>query len=250
MSDIVIECIDNEEITSDNISFNFLREIAGTQNCSETWRSLGYGRNILESTRQLDQYLYTYGPMIQSQWYQICTNLEIDIGPITILDYGCGQGLASLLFLDHCPNDFREDVEEVILIEPSRVALDRAERVVECCYPNAEIRSVCCTFDEVEAEDLETNDEHIKIHLMSNVLDIEGYDHFELISKLGGSRGTHYFIAIGHDRNFEGGADRLTDLYEAMINSDGIRNFITDHRLNRYNCNDKPAIGFLIKLEL
>ncbi len=250
MPDIIIDSINNDEITSDNISFNLIRNIAGSENCPTTWQSLGYGRNILNSTKQLDQYLYTYGPMIESQWRQICNNLNIDQGNITILDYGCGQGLASLLFLDYCQGNFRENVEQVILIEPSEVALNRAKRIVQCCYPNAQIRSVCHFFNDVSPAHLETNDQHIKIHLMSNVLDIPGYDHFELIRKLGESKGTHYFIAIGHDRDFAGGSSRLEELFNAIIESDGLKELVSESRLEKYTCNHKPAIGFVLKLEL
>ena len=164
MPDKVITAIANDQITEDNISFNLIRQIAGNENDSAVWRSLGYGRNILTSSEQLNQYLYSYGPMIQSQWVQICEGLNVDEGNITLLDYGCGQGLASLLLLDCIQEEFRYDVSQVILIEPSEVALNRAEQVVQICYPNAEIRRVCRNFDSVSNGDLQTNDDDIKIH--------------------------------------------------------------------------------------
>ncbi len=248
MPDKVITAIANDEITEDNISFNLIRQIAGNENDSAVWRSLGYGRNILTSSEQLNQYLYSYGPMIQSQWVQICEGLNVDEGNITLLDYGCGQGLASLLLLDCIQEEFRYDVSQVILIEPSEVALNRAEQVVQICYPNAEIRRVCRNFDSVSNGDLQTNDDDIKIHLMSNVLDIDGFDHFELVRKLGETRGIHYFIAVSHDRDFEGGANRLEELYNAI--REHCSAFLRESRLERYTCSNKPAVGFVLKLEL
>ena len=56
MPDKVITAIANDEITEDNISFNLIRQIAGNENDSAVWRSLGYGRNILTSSEQLNQY--------------------------------------------------------------------------------------------------------------------------------------------------------------------------------------------------
>jgi len=163
-------------------------------------------------------------------------------------DYGCGQGLASLLLLDCIQEEFRYDVSQVILIEPSEVALNRAEQVVQICYPNAEIRRVCRNFDSVSNGDLQTNDDDIKIHLMSNVLDIDGFDHFELVRKLGETRGIHYFIAVSHDRDFEGGANRLEELYNAI--REHCSAFLRESRLERYTCSNKPAVGFVLKLEL
>lgn len=248
MPDKVITAIRNDQITEENISFNLVRQIAGNENDSQVWRSLGYGRNILVSCEQLDQYLYSYGPMIQSQWTQICEGLNIDGENITLLDYGCGQGLASLLLLDCVQEEFRYDVSQVILIEPSDIALTRAEHIVQICYPNARIRRVHCNFDSVTNRDLQTNNDDIKIHLMSNILDIEGFDHFELIRKLGETGGVHYFIAVSHDRDFEGGATRLEELFKAIC--EHCSNSLLEARLERYTCSGKPAIGFLLKLEL
>lgn len=245
--DKVIDAIKNNELTEDNVSFQTLRNITGYENNESIWRSLGYGRNILETPEQLDQYVYSYGLMIQSQWNQICKGLSIDEGKITLLDYGCGQGLASLLLLESIEEEFKEDVGEIILMEPSEVALDRAEFLVKICYPQAEIRSVYGDFDSISSEDLITNDEYIKIHLFSNVLDIDGFDHFELIRKLGESKGIHYFIAVSHDRDFEGGATRLEELFNAFV--EHCPNELLESRLERYTCSGKPAIGFVLKLE-
>ena len=249
MVDTVIKAIDDNVITTKNISFDLLRNIAGTTNNSDIHSSLGYGRNVLETLVQLDQYLYSYGPMIQSQWIKICEDLGINEGNITLLDYGCGQGLASLLLLDHLEQEFRENVTDVILIEPSPIALERAENIVGCCYPNAEIRSVCCKFDSIEEADLVTNDQDIKIHLMSNILDIDSFDHFELVQKLGDTKGTHYFIAVSHDRDFQGGSARLRGLYEAF--NEQLKDNVLESRIKNFTCsNGQPAIGFIVKLEL
>lgn len=246
MVDKIIDAINDNVITTENINFNLLRSIAGTENDLDIHNSLGYGRNVLNSLAQLDQYLYSYGLMIQSQWSQICENLHLDEGNITLLDYGCGQGLASLLLFDNF--EISDDVREVILIEPSDIALNRAEGIIRCCYPGAEIRTICSDFDSVEADDLVTNDDNIRIHLMSNVLDISGFDHFGLIEKLGETRGIHYFIAVSHDRNFEGGASRLEELFNAI--NECCSSELLESRLERYTCNGKPAIGFVLKLEL
>ncbi|MCU4564479.1 hypothetical protein [Acinetobacter sp. WU_MDCI_Abxc222] len=249
MPDKVITAIRNDQITEENISFNLVRQIAGNENDSQVWCSLGYGRNILVSCEQLDQYLYSYGPMIQSQWTQICEGLTIDEGNITLLDYGCGQGLASLLLLDCVQEEFRYNVSQLILIEPSDIALTRAEHIVQICYPNARIRRVHCNFDSVTNGDLQTNNDDIKIHLMSNVLDIDGFDHFELVSKLGEAKGVHYFIAVSHDRDFLGGTARLKGLYEAF--NEQLADNVLESEIKNFSCsNGQPAISFMVKLEM
>lgn len=227
-----------------------LRNIAGTENCTDLWRSLGYGRNVLDSSQQLDQYLYSYGLMIQSQWNQICCDLILEGEDFTLIDYGCGQGLASLLLLDNFGSTFAQNVKQVILVEPSSSAIVRAQGIVEVCYPNAEFVVINSDFDSLSVQNLVSNDTNVKIHLMSNILDIEGFDHFNLIKKARSSnKGTHYFIAVSHDRGHNGGSYRLEELYSAIneLPSD----IVLNSDLKRFTCDSgQSAIGFTLKLEL
>jgi ATP-binding cassette subfamily F protein 3 len=55
-------------------------------------------------------------------------------------------------------------------------------------------------------------------------------------------------IIVSHDRDFEGGANRLEELYNAIREHCSI--FLRESRLERYTCSNKPAVGFVLKLEL
>ncbi|MGE3297799.1 MAG: hypothetical protein AB7I68_10670 [Porticoccaceae bacterium] len=65
MTDLIIDAITNGSINAGNISFDTLRNVAGRD--AGRWSELGRGREILGSHDQLDQYLYSYGPMTKSQ---------------------------------------------------------------------------------------------------------------------------------------------------------------------------------------
>ena len=198
MVDAIVDAIRMGEINAGNISFTLLRNVAG-RDCG-CWDELGRGRAILRSTEQLDQYLYSYGPMTESQWDQFLSDLTMPAERIRIVDYGCGQGLASALLFDNFGPELVERVGTVVLIEPSSVALTRAKAVLECYCENCRILDVNKDLDGLTPEELSSNGEPISLHLFSNVLDIEGFHHFQLFTKMFQTKGRHSVLAVSHDR--------------------------------------------------
>lgn len=214
MNDPVVTGIRNGILTSESISFECLRRFAGRD--AGKWSELGRGREILSSTEQLDQYLYSYGPMIYDQWQHLLCKVRIPDGGITLVDYGCGQGLATILLMDRFRETLSCKVDSVILIEPSSVALTRAEHILGCYLPRAEIRTVNKLLDNLDHDDLVSPAHNITIHLFSNILDVEGFDQYTLFSDMFQHAGLHLVIAVGNDRSQQGGSQRLTTLFELM----------------------------------
>ena len=63
----------------------------------------------------------------------------------TIVDYGCGQGIATLAFLDHLIESEHHIKElNVILIEPSTMALERAIYWINSKAQKNKIKINCC----------------------------------------------------------------------------------------------------------
>lgn len=136
MTDKVIEAIENGDLTQENLTSSFLRKHYSQDFGSEFWSQLGRGRNILENADELDQYLYSYGKMIIEQWNNYSSDYHyMKDGTTTVIDYGCGQGLASLTFIENW-DALHKYVENIILIEPSEIALNRAKALLKCKYPN------------------------------------------------------------------------------------------------------------------
>ena len=74
---------------------------------------------------------------------------------VEIVDYGCGQGLATLCYHDYLQEHNKEQkVKRIILIEPSSMALSRAELLCSRFYPDVEIIAINKQFDELTKEDL------------------------------------------------------------------------------------------------
>lgn len=250
MADLVEEAIRTGEIDADNISFDKLRSVAG-RDCG-CWDQLGRGRRILSTHDQLDQYLYSYGPMTRSQWQEFLQNVTIPKGPVRILDYGCGQGLAGALLLDNLGREFTKRVESVVLIEPSAVALGRARTVLGCYCGKRTIVALQKTLDDLSPKELGSVEGINNIHLLSNVLDIEGFQHFNLFTKMFQAKGQHSVLAVSHNRDFHGGAGRFRELEKAVSDKKHRAWFsVKGSRIEEFICgNNQPAISWELHVEV
>lgn len=100
---------------------------------------------------------------------------------INIIDWACGQGMATLFILDYIRQNILPcSIKEVILIEPSKVALERAVYLIAKAAPNVVIRVVNKRINEVTADDLGFSYQAPIYQMFSNILDIGGIDHKHL----------------------------------------------------------------------
>lgn len=99
-------------------------------------------------------------------------------GRINIVDWGCGQGLGSVKFLDYMEQSgIKVEVDNVILIEPSPISLEYAGIILEQRTRNmsgSQVRCVCKLFGDLQESDLLFESEAPVIHIFSNVLDVYG----------------------------------------------------------------------------
>lgn len=192
----------------ENPSFQGIRRIAwnAISSLSEEERnslfdSLGRGVNLLDTHEQMCQYLYSYGNMHEAKIQGALNHLEINAYQnknIQIIDWGCGQGLATICFIDFLKtNNVSTEISRAVLIEPSKSALERANLHVGA-YINEEKIAVLNKFaNEITAEDI-VSDVDVTIHFFSNVLDIESVDVQKLAQTVADAIcGEHYFICVG-----------------------------------------------------
>lgn len=191
--------------------------------------------------------------MTRDQWSHILSGLEFISEPIEIFDYGCGQGLATALLLDAFGSDFIKSVRRFVLIEPSEPALKRA-KIITDCYLAERIESVAINkkLEELTTQDLSGTSDILCIHIFSNVLDIEGYDHFELLEKIFTRVGRHCILAVSHDRDFIGGSARFTEL-ESEILKPEYQNWFTvqQSEIWTFDCRrGKRALAWIMDAEV
>jgi hypothetical protein len=182
------------------ISFDTVREIA-VRKCSSIETHLP-GRGVTPLTRENDLYiyLYRYGKMhkakLECGLKQLPYN-EID-KPIEVIDWGCGQGLASIVFNDFIKsNNIKLSLLQLILIEPSPLSLKRAALHINSYEGISVLRTICKPFDSLSLLDVSTNYDSVKIHLFSNVLDLDDalYSQRNLVELIMSTqKGINYFI--------------------------------------------------------
>ena len=167
-----------------DIAYDFVHKLP-SELCDELHESLNRGVDVLDSEPLLQMYIYSFGKMHKAKLMHAFNHIQdraIKKDKIEIIDYGCGQGLASLCYHDFIKeHNSLQKVTRITLIEPSPLALSRAELLCSCFYPEAEIVAVNKRFDDLIAEDIKVSPETLTLHLFSNILDVESYNLQHLI---------------------------------------------------------------------
>lgn len=182
------------------LSFDAIRNIAVRKCRGIETHLVGRGVTPLREENELYIYLLRYGKMHKAK-LESCFNefpFEEINQPIEVIDWGCGQGLASLVLCDFLKsNEIEIPVSKITLIEPSPLSIKRAALHLQT-YPSLQTaKTICKSFDGLELQDLRTDANTVKIHLLSNVLDIDDsyYSQSNLIELIKQSqKGVNYFI--------------------------------------------------------
>lgn len=199
-------------------NFHSIRQISVDQfaliNDSNVFYSLQRGVKIIENENQLFSYLKSYGKMHHTKLVSSFKHLPDYIfnkNPHCI-DWGCGQGMASMTLLEYLNNyDIAQSILQITLIEPSQLALKRASLHVSKFTNNTKIiNTINKDLDSLVANDfLQVN--KTRIHLFSNILDMDVFSLSKLIDLIKANfPGENYFLCV---------SPYITDLKTARIDS-------------------------------
>lgn len=172
------------------------------------WKATNHGRAILQNEEQLDAYLAAYGEMHVIKCRAALQNFPCSSPDCFIVqhnyeifDWGCGQGIATLVMLEFLhERGLLGRLNSITLIEPSIVALERAKQWVrQNTGPGVIVKAVNkpipnernATLDEVSC------DAKVSINLFSNILDIQNLSLSWLAQKTGSLADINYMICIG-----------------------------------------------------
>lgn len=162
-----------------DLACDFVRKLP-QELCDELHNSLNRGVDILDSEALLQMYFYAFGEMHAAKLNYAFEHLQQYIKEakeVELIDYGCGQGMASICYHDFIKNvNPSQEISRVTLIEPSEMALSRASLLCSHFYPNAEIVTVNIDFENLSEKDIELSSSIPTIHLFSNILDVESYE--------------------------------------------------------------------------
>lgn len=159
----------------------------------------GRGVKIIDSEQGLYSYMKRFGNMHHAKIHSALQPPFPSEFPsrINLVDWGCGQGIASMVFLEMFPPD---TVAQLLLIEPSEVALSRA--ALHCLHnlPDLAIGTVCKQLDQLESRDFAMLSQQVTVHLFSNILDIDDYSPRRLTALIESSfHGLNYLVCVSPD---------------------------------------------------
>lgn len=148
--------------------------------------NLNHGCSLLTTHEELVYYMSRYGDIhrkkLLTSFEEIKDKLK-NCRNLNIIDYGCGQAMGVINFIDFTKEIFIIDnlllninstIKEIILIEPSVQALQRAILHTECFNNSAKIKPIHKYLNDLDENDLNLTDKNtLTIHIFSNILDIE-----------------------------------------------------------------------------
>ena len=195
------------------ISTDFVRTLTDEQK-NELKSQISRGELILQTDEQLKYYNFSFGLMHQAKLKAafetcICNNFYLPNGEnIEIIDYGCGQGIGTIAFLDFLAENtnFGCSISKIKIIEPSSVALKRA--ALNCRYAlkskqqNAPVEAINKKIEQLSEHELSTSNDNIKFHIFSNILDVEDFNISRLYTKIVSTqKSKNYFICVSPSIN-------------------------------------------------
>lgn len=176
------------KVPVENIEVRFFENIY-RQTIEKTKRFNRYelerGRKILETKEECDQYLIVYGGMhyhklisaFQSTQFENVIDRNIEI-----IDWGSGIATASTILVDYLiEKRIGLNIEKITLIEPSEFATNKGINLLKRVFQNDEevetvIKVVNKSINGLSCDDIKTESENIKVHLFSNIVDVQNIE--------------------------------------------------------------------------
>lgn len=163
--------------------------------------SLGRGVAILTEEQQLYAYFHNYGKMHFAKCKYAFSFLPEDffLNTIEIIDWGCGQAMASMSYLDFLQKrNIKQNIEKINLNEPSEIALKRGALHLTKYNDAINLTTINKDLDSIKKEDFQNfYTKNVKLHLFSNILDIDSYSTKQLSDLLKSNfKGLNYFVIV------------------------------------------------------
>lgn len=159
-----------------------------------------HGRWVANTTESLDNYICKYWRLHHAKQDEALTyiyskNREFFTQPVDVIDWGCGQGLASISYMEFCKrNRLKLNINNLTLIDASQMALTRAESFCRILEPDLKPQLIVSDLSVIKPEDVPSNDSGMTIHFLSNILDLEEVDYRQIFRSLVNSQSSHNLI--------------------------------------------------------
>lgn len=221
-------------------SFTNVREAATTRinknSKSKTKKlkdALEHGLADLTSEDEMDMYLSSYGAIHQEKLLLAFNHLPHKLlaeDKISVIDYGCGQGIASMVLCDVLQSIVGHPymVSDFHLIEPSQVCIKRAIDFIHDFNPEAKIVYFNNPCEDIWRMDIRPKSD-VVIHLFSNVIDIPDFPREAVARKLNDMTDHYNIIVCVSPFYQENGRAKHMDEFGKMLHSFNCRHSFEKH---------------------
>jgi len=200
--------------------------------------NLDSGTRVLSNYAECDTYIALFGGHHFHKLYNAFarTKFQYTEGKkIEIIDWGCGQALATCVLIDYLiQNGIRANIDYITLIEPSSIALERGCEFIKNMFQNqigtqAIVKTINKNIGDVKESDLlfDGNTSNVKVHLFSNIIDVEFVNPRSLHSLIVSSfKGLNRFVCTSP---YNQGSIRLELFHEHFTRSHDVKNMSKDN---------------------
>lgn len=207
-----------------NPSFNAIRDVTFKQlqnigDTQELYDRLIRGEAIIDDPDLLYKYFVSFGGKHKSKLYSAYDEIigRIKDEAFNIIDWGCGQGMATMVLLDYARQRGHQlDIRNITLIEPSSLALSRALLHLDVLKQNEyHISAINSDFDCLDGDDLVCENSYKTLHLFSNILDVENFSlDMDFMKKVSQTiKSDSVFVCVSPNRN-----DKLNNRLDLFYN--------------------------------
>lgn len=189
--------------------------------------NLDNGTRVLSDELECIRYIALYGGHHFYKLYAAYTSTKFEIidgKNIEIIDWGCGQALATCVLVDYLiEKNLNPNVLSITIIDPSQAALQQGLSFIRQMFQNnsstdSVVRPINKSMDDLIVTDLITDPASIKVHLFSNIIDVESFDLVKLHQLIITSfQGINRIICTSPDNS---GKSRLDKFYSLFSQSD------------------------------
>jgi hypothetical protein len=190
---------------SSNLNFEAIRKHASAfitnlsdKDRDELFDKMNRGILPLGSEPEMSMYMYAYGKMHYMKLLKAFESIDKSVfdSDLEIIDYGCGQALGVIAIADYLKSIHKTpNIKSITLLEPSKLTLNRAVLHTSILFPNVPTKAINKEIDDLVKDDFITENENTKLHIFSNILDVESF-HLENFANLVDNSFTGYNLYL------------------------------------------------------
>ncbi|MDR2763570.1 MAG: sel1 repeat family protein [Tannerella sp.] len=134
------------------------------------------GPKLMETEPSMAAFLYTYGNIYEARLQRAFTHLSPAFfrHEIEWFDYDDGQAVGLMVYHDFLKSrNLHQQIRRITLVHPSESCLKRGALHAHLFFPKTELRLVCKSVNLLRPEDLLTDSQGAKLHLLMNIRNVD-----------------------------------------------------------------------------